>query len=160
MYRRGLGPPGLHMLERRVEVRCNTRRCKNNWVDEFTYCDEERTHRCTRCPYWCCADISCDGAAWDDSEGAVYAWNEEAGLTRSHELYPERTEGMGYSSVYNNARVPWGITDGWGITKGGDGLEGRYWRAYEGYGELFDASQRQTGGSRGMRQWRSDWGGQ
>ena len=67
---------------------------------------------------------------------------------------------MGYGSVYNNATVPWGITDGWGITKGGDGLEGRYWRAYKGYGELFDASQYQTGGSRGMMQWRNGWGGQ
>ena len=115
---------------------------------------------CTRCPYWCCTDILCDGAAWDDSEGAVYAWDEEVGLTRSQTLYPERTEGMGYSSIYDNLREPWGITEGWGITRGGDGLEGRYWRAHKGYGELFDASQYQTGSRRGMRQWRSGWGGQ
>ena len=67
---------------------------------------------------------------------------------------------MGYGSIYNNLREPWGMTEGWGITRGGDGLEGRYWRAHEGYGELFDASQYQTGGRRGMRQWWSGWGGQ
>ena len=92
-------------------------------------------------------------AAWCDSDGAVDAWNQEAGLPRSRPLDPVRTEGMGYRSVYNNATVPWGITDGGNEVKG-------YWRAYEGYGELFDASQYQTGGSRGMMQWRNGWGGQ
>ena len=73
----GVCPPGSHFLERRVKVRCNTRRRKNNWCDDFTRCGEELTHRCALCPYWRCADNSCDGAAWDDSDGAVNAWNEE-----------------------------------------------------------------------------------
>ena len=59
----GVCPPGSHFLERRVKVRCNTRRRKNNWCDEFTRCGEELTHRCALCPYWRCADDLCDGAA-------------------------------------------------------------------------------------------------
>ena len=73
----GVCPPGSHFLERRVKVTCNTRRRKSAWSDEFTWCGEELTHRCALCPYWRCADNSCDGAAWDDSDGAVNAWNEE-----------------------------------------------------------------------------------
>ena len=134
-------PPGSHVLERRVEVPCKTRRRKNSWAEEHTYCGEQRTDRCKLCPYWCCTNRACHGEAWDDSVGLVHAWNNEAGLTGSQTLYCCPPEGMGYGSIYNNLGEPWGMTEGWGITRGGDGLEGRYWRAHEGYGELFDASQ-------------------
>ena len=133
-----------------------TRRPRSSWDADYTLCGEMLTHRCTRCPWWCCADEECTGAAWSDSDGAVNAWNQEAGLTRSWPLDPvqsARSEWMGYGSVYNNTAEPWGITDG------GNEQDG-YWRAYKGYGTLFDASQHQSGGSRGMMQWRNGWGGQ
>ena len=93
-------PPGTHVLERRVqEVPCRTRRRKNNWAEEHTYCDEQRTHRCKLCPYWCCTNRACHGEAWDDSVGLVHAWNNEAGLTGSQTLYCCPPEGILWAMV-------------------------------------------------------------
>ena len=152
-------PPGKHVLERRVEVPCGAMRSMNGWFSEHTCCDELRTDRCKLCPYWCCANHACRGEAWDDSVGLAHAWNNEAGLTGSQTLY-RPPQGMAYGSIYNNHEEPWGMTEGWGITRGGDGIVGSYWRAHVGHGEMFDAAQYQSGGSRGMRQWWSGWGGQ
>ena len=75
-------------------------------------------------------------------------------MTRSSRLEPVGTEEMGYgSSIYDNTVEPWGITEGSGEQDG-------HWATYAGYGTLFDASQYQTGGRRGMMQWRKGWGGQ
>ena len=54
--------------------------------------DQQKTHRCTRCPWWRCSDDSCVGAAWDDSPGSVDRWNWCAGTTYSRILDPVRSE--------------------------------------------------------------------
>ena len=114
----------------------------------------QRTLRCTRCPWWRCADDSCVGAAWDDSPAQFDRWNRCAGATYSRILDPVRTEEKPFVySFYDNEEVPWGVADG-SIEQGG------YWASYAGYGTLFSFSQYQSGGRRGMTQWRKGWGGQ
>ena len=75
-------------------------------------------------------------------------------MTCSRILDPVRTKETPYIySFYDNEEVPWGIADG-SIERGG------YWASYAGYDTLFSFSQYQSGGRRGMAQWRKGWGGQ
>ena len=67
---------------------------------------------------------------------------------------------MVLGSMYRNLEKPWGMTEGWDMTRGGNGSVGSFWRAHAGHGRVFDASQYQSGGSCGMRQWWGGWGGQ
>ena len=69
-------------------------------------------------------------------------------------------EGTAYGCIYSNLETPWGMTEGWDLTEGGNGSVGSFWRAYAGRGRVFDASQYHSGGSRGMRQWWGGWGEQ
>ena len=80
-------PPGHHLLTRGMDTPCLR--------FGLPHCRGMLTHRCTRCPWWRCADDSCTGAAWDNSSGLVDRWNQEAGVTRSSILDPVRTEEMG-----------------------------------------------------------------
>ena len=94
-------PPGQHFLTREVDTRCLRFGC------------DRRTHRCTRCPWWRCADDACFGAAWDDSSALFDMWNRCAGATRSRILDPVVTEEKPYIySFYDNEEVPWGVADG------------------------------------------------
>ena len=56
-------PPGQHFLTREVDTQCLRFGC------------DRQTHRCTRCPWWRCADDTCIGAAWDDSLALFDRWN-------------------------------------------------------------------------------------
>ena len=140
-------PPGQHFLTREVDTQCLRFGC------------DRQTHRCTRCPWWRCADDTCFGAAWDDSSALVDRWNLCAGATHSRIPDPVVTEEKPYIySVYDNLEVPWGVADG-SIGLEEDPRWGAWANGFH-HDPLYSFSQYQSGGRRGMAQWRKGWGGQ
>ena len=141
-------PPGQHFLTREVDTRCTRFGCT---------CD--RTHRCKRCPWWRCADDACFGVAWEDSSALFDVWNQCAGATRSRILDPAVTEEKPYiHSFYDNREVPWGVADG-SVGPEDDPRWGAWANGFH-RDSLYSSSQYQSGGRRGMTQWREGWGGQ
>ena len=112
-----------------------------------------------RCPWWRCADDACFGVAWEDSSALFDVWNQCAGATRSRILDPAVTEEKPYiHSFYDNREVPWGVADG-SVGPEDDPRRGAWANGFH-WDSLYSSSQYQSGGRRGMTQWREGWGGQ